>query len=224
VEADMLSVTLIQKLFDSQDHSRMIASLVDNGTALPLALQSRLSHPVGASGMALRRLVELAYGPTPLSMAMTRDLLEKQHPNGVFPGTCERDPLITAAAAAGLAAVLREHTGKTGLSTPSPQQPHLADALDRALASLSAMQSEDGLFSHADDRTEQDRALTSVFVLFLLARLPGFREAVRFADLMTWFDERADQLDPDTQQLYHMASLDDPARQPPCPAMGALAA
>ena len=43
------------------------------------------------------------------------------------------------------------------------------------------MQDEHGLFSHGDDHTEQDRALTSAFVLFLLARLAGFREAARFA-------------------------------------------
>jgi len=76
---------------------------------------------------------------------------------------------------------------------------------------------------HAD-HTEQDRALTSVFVLFLLARLGSFREAVRFADLMTWLDERADRLDEDTQQLYHMASLDDPAKHTPSPAIEAIAA
>ena len=214
----MLSVNLIQRLFDTQDHSRMIGCLADNGTTMPLALQARLTQPAAAAGLGLRRLVELTYGSTPLSREMTDALLDGQQPDGSLQSTCDRDPLATATAAAGLSAVLREHHGR------DPQRhPHLADALDRALASLAAMQMEDGLFCHGDDRTIEDRALTSAFVLFLLARLPGFREAVRFADLMTWFDERADRLDNDTLELYHMASLDDPARHPRCPLTGVSA-
>lgn len=224
----MLSVTLIQKLFDTHDHGRMIGCLADNGTTMPLALQARLTQPVAAMGLGLRRLVELTYGPTPLSREMTDSLLDGQLPDGSFQGTCERDPLATATAAAGLAAVLREIRGFRGGQGDRGQNAqrvsHLVDALDRALASLAAMQMQDGLFCHGDDRTEQDRALTSAFVLFLLARQPGFRETTRFADLMTWFDERANRLDNDTLQLYHMASLDDPARHPVSPELETVAA
>ena len=46
----MLTTTHIQKLFDSRDHSRMIGCLADNGTALPLPLQARLTHPAAAIG------------------------------------------------------------------------------------------------------------------------------------------------------------------------------
>ncbi len=214
----MLSDNLIKKLFDTQDHGRMIGCLADNGTTMPLALQARLTQPVAAAGLGLRRLVELTYGPTPLSRDMTAALLDGQGPDGSFQGTCDRDPLATATAVGGLAAVLREHHGRNTQSCPD-----LGDALDRALASLCAMQMEDGLFCHGDDRTIEDRALTSAFVLFLLARLPGFREAIRFADLMTWFDERADRLDDVTLELYQMASLDDPARHPRCPLTGVSA-
>jgi hypothetical protein len=215
----MLSDNLIQKLFDTHDHDRMIGCLADNGTTMPLALQSRLTQPTASVGLGLRRLVELTYGSTPLSREMTDSLIHGQQPDGSFQGTCNRDPLATAAAAAGLAAVLREHHGRN-----TPCDPSLTDALDRALASLATMQMEDGLLCHGDDRTLEDRALTSAFVLFLLARLPGFREAARFADLMTWFDERADRLDDDALELYHMASLDDPARYPAATAFEAVAA
>lgn len=204
----MLSDNLIQKLFDTQDHGRMIGCLADNGTTLPLALQSRLTQPIAAAGLGLRRLVELTYGPTPLSRDMTATLLDGQLACGSFVSNSDRDPLVAAAAVAGLAAVWREHHGS------AEGRPDLTDAMDRAMAALSAMQMEDGLFCHGDDRTLEDRALTSAFVLFLLARLPRFREAVRFADLMTWFEERADRLNDETLELYHMARLDDPTRQP----------
>lgn len=215
----MLSVNLIQKLFDTQDHSRMIGCLADNGTTLPLAVQARLTQSIAAAGLGLRRLVELSYGPTALSSAMTDTLLAGQQPDGSFQGTCDRDPLVTAGAVAGLSAVLREYDGQAAVDSPV-----LADAIDRALASLNAMQMEDGLFCHGDDRTIEDRALTSAYVLFLLARQPRFREAIRFADLMTWFDERADRLEPVTLELYQMASLDDPARHPISGGNGSLLA
>lgn len=212
----MLSVTQIEKHFNSQDHARMIASLADNGAALPLPLQARLTQPAAAAGLGLRRLSELTYGSTSLSRDMIGRLLDVQQPDGSFPGPVDHDPLTTAAAAAGLAAAIREQQ-----SLPDPR---LTRALDQALSALATMQDAQGLFRYSDDRTEQDRALTSAFVLFLLARLPGFREACRFADLMTWFDERADRLDEDTAQLYHMASLDDPARHAASPALNAIAA
>ncbi len=218
MEADMLSITLIQKLFDAHDHCRMVGCLSENGMTLPLTLRARLSHATGAIGLGLRRLVELTYGPTSLSVDMTQALLSQQHADGSFQGDCDRDPLATAAAAAAIAAVIRE--------SPAQAQPDTAlpDALDRALASLASMQDDAGLFRHEDDRTEQDRALTSAFILFLLARISAFRAAARFAELMTWFDERADRLVPDTLELYHMASLDDPAHYPASPAMDAIAA
>lgn len=216
----MLSVTQIQKLFNSRDHARMLTSLADNGTALPLPLQARLTQPAATAGLGLRRLTELSYGPTALSRDMTDALLDTQLPDGSFTGPVGHDPLTTAAAAAGLAAVLREQRSLPGAAT----DPRVAQALDHALAALAGMQDAQGLFLHSDDRTKQDRALTSAFVLFLLARLPGFRETCRFADLMTWFDERADRLDEETAQLYHMASLDDPARHPANPAPNAIAA
>ncbi|MEZ6191253.1 MAG: hypothetical protein R3C45_08175 [Phycisphaerales bacterium] len=220
----MLSVTQIQKLFNSQDHTRMITSLADNGAALPLPLQARLTQPAATAGLGLRRLTELTYGPTSLSRDMIDALLDTQLPDGSFPGQVDHDPLTTAAAAAGLAATLREQRPAPGTTPGSVPDPHTAQALDHALTALAGMQDGEGLFRHGDDRTEQDRALTSAFVLFLLARLPGFREACRFADLMTWFDERADRLDEDTAQLYHMASLDDPTRHPLSPALNAIAA
>ena len=147
---------------------------------------------------------------------MADALTESQLPNGAFEGSVDQDPLTTAAAAAGLAALLREQP-------EAPDNPQF-EVLERALNALSAMQDDEGLFRHSDDRTEQDRALSSAFVLFLLARLPRFRERIRFAELMTWFDERADRLDEDTAQLYHMASLDDPAREAYSPACEAIAA
>ena len=82
---------------------------------------------------------------------MADALLREQRDDGTFLGSVDRDPLTTAAAAAGLAAVLREQ------SVPDPR---LSDALEHALASLSAIQDDEALFRHSDDRTEQDRALT----------------------------------------------------------------
>ena len=81
-------------------------------------------------------------------------------------------------------------------------------AYEQGLASLAAMQGEDGLFGTADDCTDAERSLVSAFILYLLAGDPAFRMTIRFAELMNWFDERANQLDPMIIALWTLAGLD----------------
>jgi hypothetical protein len=87
----------------------------------------------------------------------------------------------------------------------------LAPLGERVLADLAATQRDDGLLAGPDDRTQQDRALTSAFVLCLLAGDERFRQTVRFADLMSWFEQHADELDGQTRSLWRLATLDVPA-------------
>ncbi len=77
-----------------------------------------------------------------------------------------------------------------------------------ALLALAAAQGDDGLIAHSEDRSADDRAMTSAFVLCLLAGDDAFRQAVRFNDLLNWFDEHGDELDADTRMLWRLATLD----------------
>jgi hypothetical protein len=169
-------------------------------------------HPAAAIGLGLRRLVELTHGPTALGKDMARELLDLQDADGSYSG----DPLATACVAAGLSAVLREHfpNGDIGsrqiLAQDEPKVPEIVAAHARTLASLTAMQGDQpGAcgFRYPDDRTAEDRALVAAFVLWLLAPDPQFRQAVRFAELLNWFEQRRNRLAPETHLLWSLARV-----------------
>lgn len=212
----MLSVNMLQRFLDAGDYTRIVRAIAGNGVAIPLPLQARLAYPAAATALGLRRLVELTYGPTGLSRSALSILLHLQRPDGSFAGSCERDPLATAAAASAFSAVLDHHGPAAG--------PEVEPARDRALDALAAMQDERGLFLGPDDRTWQDQALTSAFVLSLLAGDERFCAAVRVADALTWFDDNERRLEPATEELIALAKADQPLAIRQTPALAAIAA
>ena len=219
----MLSVNLIQRYSEAQEWSRIVKALAGNGMPLPLPLQSRLSFAAPATALALRRVAELTYGPTALSRALTAQLLHLQRPDGSFPAGAAAasgagDALATAAAVAGLSALLDEPAHRDACG------PQAEWALERALAALAAAQDEDGLFVSEDDRTWQDRAQTSAFVLALLSANESFRGSVRVADLLTWFEENESRLESSTLALLDLARADAPRPVAPSRAVAAIAA
>lgn len=193
----MISVNLIQRHFQAGHLDQLLDGLSLGGLNLPLPLRVRLSqNPACALALGLRRLVELSYGPTDPGREMMARLLGCQDADGSFGS----DPLVTACAAAALGRVEAEH----GRWADEP----VAPARERALAALAAMQGDDGLFSYSDDRTGQQRALVNAFILFLLAYDGPFRSAVRLAEIMDWFEQHQDQLEPGTESYWLMARLD----------------
>lgn len=196
----MLSVTMLQRYFDATQFDRLVKGVASNGSPLPLPLVARLGYPAAGTALALRRLVELTYGPTSLSRQMTSLLLALQRTGGAFAGGEERCPLATAAAAAALGTILRDHGGDERVES----------AYEQAIAALASMQDSNGLFGGAGDRSLQDRASTSAFVFSVLADDDRFRETVRLADLQRWFDTHGTRLDRPTAELYRRAT----ARQP----------
>lgn len=190
----MLSEPLIRRLCDQQDHDRLLQGLVRNGLPLPLPLQVRLADSaVAVPALALRRLTELTYGPTPASRAIVSKLLARQEARGCYEG----DPLVTACAVAAMGRVMRDQRGGTGL----------ASTRDRAVAAMAGLQQGDGSFAATTDRTDADRLLTSVFVLYLLADEAGFRTAVRLADLLSFIEERIELADEATDELWQMTRV-----------------
>jgi len=202
----MLSVNLLEKYFEAARFERILEGVLDNGLELPLSLRIRLSQShFAAAALGLRRVVELTYVPTSLSREMTHMLLEAQEPNGSY----GYDPLTTATVAAALGKVLREHH--------DGDQPEVTRAYHGAMAALGAMQDDRGLFVAVDDRDEQQRALTGAFILWLLADDEPFRESVRLAELLDWFESNSDRLDRGTLRLWQMARVSFTRRQAPVP-------
>ena len=212
----MLSVYHIERYFRTRHWDILLRGIVPLGMELPLPMHIRLSQqPVAVMGLALRRVCELTYGPTGVSRDMAAALLAQQHADGSF-GVAGPDPLATAAAVNALATL--------EASQPNHGLPDVPAAIDRALIVLAAMQDDDGLFNAPDDRTDDDRAAAAAFVLAILASNESFRRSVRFADLMTWFDERADALPEPTATFWQLARIDTPVERHASAELAAIAA
>lgn len=200
----MLSVNLIERTLETGDFDRLLRDLSDNGTPLPLPLRVRLGAGSTAGiGLALRRLVELTYGPTELSRRLLDRLVSAQRPDGAFAidhaDDPEADPLTTAVAVAALERVATDHAAaRTDL---------LDDALARGQAALFAMQGGDGLFTAPSDRSIADRSMTTAFIVFLLGNCPAFRDGIHLAETHRWFEQRNGRLDRHTQNLWDLASI-----------------
>ena len=212
----MLSVYQIERQLRLRHWDVLLRGIVPLGMELPLPLHIRLSQqPVAVMGLALRRVCELTYGPTAVSRDIACTLLAEQRSDGSF-GVAGPDPLATAAAINALTLLETSQPNHGLASVPA--------AIDRALLVLAAMQDDDGLFNAPDDRTEDDRATTASFVLAILAGNEAFRRVLRFADLMTWFDERADSLPAPTADFWRLARIDTPVDAHPSPQLTAIAA
>lgn len=209
----MLSVSLIERALDTRDYDRLLRDLADNGLPLPLTLRLSLGqNPTAPLALALRRLVELTYGPTDLSRRLVDRLLADQRPDGTFPseteidkaavseeGTSGGDALVTAVALAALGRVAADHPAVAG--------PEVRSALERGYAALAELQDCDGLYSAPADRSLADRALTTAFIVSLLGTDPAFRGAVRLYPIRRWFERRDGRLDRATQRLWDLADV-----------------
>jgi hypothetical protein len=209
----MLSIHTIDRALESKDYDRLLRDLTRNGLVMPLPLRVQLAEsPVGAKGLGLRRLVELTYGPTALGRQLIDSLLRAQAPTGAALDAAGRPScLLTAAFAAGLGRVLRDHRGRgsdcPGVADTGAEMAEVRLAYDRALSCLAAMQGEDALYAGPQDRDQQDRLLTSAFVAYLLIDSPGFAEVCRGHALLSALEDHLDDAGPDTQQLISMARL-----------------
>ena len=200
----MLSIHTIDRTLESKDYDRLLRDLTRNGLVMPLPLRVQLAEsPVGAKGLGLRRLVELTYGPTALSKQLVESLLRAQSAEGAALDAADRPScLLTAALAAGLGRVLRDHRGGC-----DGENDEIRVAYGRALACLASMQAGDGLFTGPQDRDLRDRLLTSSFVAYLMIDSPDFAGVCRGHQLLSALEDHLEDAGPDTQQLIEMARL-----------------
>lgn len=139
----MFSIPRVVKLSQAGEFERVLEEALRSSRLLPLPVRLRLSEPVvvaaAAAGLALKRIVELTYKPTPATAVMTELLLVRQRADGSFGGAA-----ATAIAAAALDAVARQADSLAGYRgglehLPDDLRARLAAALDHALAALGSM-------------------------------------------------------------------------------------
>lgn len=200
----MLSINTIDRALERRDYDRLLCDLGRNGLVMPLPLRVQLAESAaGARGLALRRLVELTYGPTALTRQLIRSLIACQTPAGAVSDAAGRPScLLTAAMAAGLGRALRDHASQL-----ADDRDEITAAYDHALAALAAMQQDDGLFASPQDRHQPDRLLTSAFIAYLLLDAPGFASVCHGHALLSALEDHLDDAGPATTQLIDMARL-----------------
>jgi hypothetical protein len=222
----MLSIQLIDKTLQAQDHDRLLRELCRNGLVMPLPLRVRMGgSPIGAAALGLRRLVELTYGPTALSRELTGLLVHAVQPGlGVLDAEGRPCPVLTAAVAAGLGRLVRDHGPLLGESLGPAESAH-----HHAIEALERMQDPDGLLAGPADRSASDRLLVSAFIAYLLLDDPAFAARCRRHALLTALEETLDKADAATADLIEMARMSGPTITAPAvpnpqPALPALAA
>ena len=220
----MLSIQFIEKVFQAQDYDRLLRELCRNGLVMPLSLRVRFSgSPMGAAALGLRRLVELTYGPTEFSLELSVGLIDAVQPGlGVLDSEGHACPVLTAAVAAGLGRMVRDHGpllemsegrsggrsgGLFGAVAEGGIRGAAEQACHQAIEALAQMQSGDGLFAGWADRSPADRLLASAFIAYLLLDDPAFSARCSRHALLTALEEARDHASRPAAELIDMARM-----------------
>lgn len=186
----MLNLPRIARLAVAGDFERMLEEVCRNGRPLPLPVRLRLSEPAGlpaaAAGLALQRVTQLTYRPTPVSISLARALVSLGDDSGLF-GT-------VAATAVALAGLLAFSDQVRTLPATAQVDPDLRASIDASIAAalhrLHRAQEESPAALLGERPTLIGDELDSAIALWQLGLDPRFAAAVRFEDLLASVEDR----------------------------------
>jgi hypothetical protein len=181
----MITVRQIERLWENRQNDRLLAELLSPRAEDGPGLRTMLTGSLAAAALALIRLDELNQAHVPLAQKLIRRLLVSQSADGGWD-----DPLITALCA-------------RALMTTGGQGP----CIDRALAHLADLQKSEGIWPREPIRRLPVDPYVSALILYHLGGSSAFRNTVRLADAVTWFERNADRLDDETRRMWELASL-----------------
>jgi hypothetical protein len=176
---------MIEKLWNNSGYDKLTGELLAGRAERSLRLQEHLVGSLPALAMTLIRLEELSQSHVPLYGKLLRTLLAAQESDGGW-----KEPMTTALC-------IRALLGGRG------QGP----AIDRGLAYLANLQKPEGIWPDAPVRRMPADAFASAYILLQLGADSRFRNAVRFAEAVSWFESNARSLDGETARLWAHASV-----------------
>ncbi|MBL8746856.1 MAG: hypothetical protein JNK58_10930 [Phycisphaerae bacterium] len=202
----MLNLPRIARLSVAGDFERMLEEVTRNGRPLPLPVRLRLSEPAGlpaaAAGLALQRITQLTYRPTPVSIGVARALVALRDDSGLF-GTLA----ATAVALAGLLAFSDQVRSLPGTSQVDPElRVKVDESIAAALHRLHRAQEESPAARLGERPTLIGDELDSAIALWQLGLDPRFASAVRFEDLLASVEDRGMRHDRATGALLERVS------------------
>jgi len=163
----MITVRHIERLFSHHQHARLYRELIAGRPEGTAGLDEVLCRVVPIAALGMIRLDELSQSQTSMYRRLLNVLLTAQNPDGGW-----GDAMTTALAVRALLG-----NGSTGHG----------HCIDRGLAYLARSQREDGTWT----REGLDDALVSAFVLMQIGDRAAFRQAVRLAQAVEWFQGHA---------------------------------
>ncbi len=196
----MLTISLIDRLFTQERFGNLLTQISRNHLPLPAQVKLRLEEaPAGVIALGLHRVLDQSFSSMPgvTGKAMLGFITDRQSPEGGF----HHCPLATAAVIGVLAHWCRDYARKASLM--DARFADLRTIKRKAIHALGAMRSqEDCLFAHPEDRTRQDRQLTTAMVLLFLGGDEDAQTDLALSQLRATLEEM-----PISHEAHQMLSL-----------------
>ena len=181
----MMTVRQIERLWGSKGYAKLLDELLSARPEGELASRFKSSPAIAAAAMAMIRLDELDQAHVSLYGDLLRLVLARQDADGGW-----GEPVLTALC-------VRALSGGRGEGI----------AIERGLKYLASLQQDAGIWPGGPLRRMPADAYASAAILSQLGDHSGFREAVRVADAMRWFETHESSFDTATRALWSRARL-----------------
>lgn len=192
----MLNLVQIDRLAEQNAWERLIERVLHNGRGGDLVMRLRLVREEAAApsalGLAVQRTCELTYGPSAVGTGLVAQLLHLQRDDGFFVSAVDdhsptaSSPRRASPAATAIAVRALNDWREQCCSAGHDVDARVDRAISRGLFALACAQQDDGGFAQDD--------MESAIVLWQLGRVPAFRQAVRFHDLIDAVSSREDDV------------------------------
>jgi len=181
----MTTVRQIERCWTSKSYAKLFLELIAARPEGLYRLEPGAARAPLAAAMAVIRLDELTQSHVPLCSRLVRAILTAQEADGDW-----GDPATTALCVRAL------QCGRgDGM------------AVQRGLTYLANLQKSEGIWPNLPLRRMPADPHASAFILLQLGDDSGFRQAVRLAEAVQWFQAHGDELDEETRQLWDRARV-----------------
>ena len=179
----MITIRQIERSWTARTYDKLFRELAAARPEAAFRFDHEQGRATPAAAMAVIRLDELSQSYVPLYAKLVRAILASQETDGGW-----GDAMTTALC-------LRALLCSNGDGV----------AVDRGLTYLANLQKSEGVWPAVPLRRMPADAYVSAFVLLQLGDNARFREAVRFADAVAWFESHEGSLDPTARPLWDRA-------------------
>ena len=181
----MITVRQIERHWEAKAYDRLFTDLMAARPEASLRLGIDITRPVPAAALAVIRLDELTQPQAKLYPRLVKTILAAQEADGGW------GDLVTTALC--LRALLCGNGN--GLS------------IDRGMKYLASLQKSEGIWPNVPIRRMPADPYVSALILYELSEHARFRQAVRLADAVNWFEAHEASIEPEARELWRRARV-----------------